>query len=51
MEHLQLEADRQPVIEELNALTERKWDLIDQLSEVEVARAALFARLRGQDGN
>lgn len=43
---------RTAIIEELNQLTEKKWDLIDQLGELEVARAALFNRLREeQNGN
>jgi hypothetical protein len=42
---------REQAIDELNTLTERKWDLIDELGELEVARAALFERLRGHDGN
>jgi flagellar biosynthesis/type III secretory pathway chaperone len=41
--------DRQPVIDELNQLTERKWDLMEELAELEVARAALFNQLRGHD--
>lgn len=43
---------RQEAIEELNALTERKWDIVEELAEIEVARTALFNKLRTEhDGN
>lgn len=37
-------------INQLNVLTERKWDLENELHEIELARAALFNQLRGHDG-
>ena len=40
---------REAVIAELNAMTERKWDLIDELAAVELGRTALIMMLRGEE--
>lgn len=39
---------REAVIEQLNVLTEQKWNLLDEMAAVELGRVALIKILRGE---
>lgn len=36
--------------QELEKLDERKWDLLDELQAIELAKAALLRKIRGGEG-